>query len=325
MTHGNRDIGSVSGYETWQNRGGDWENIVNKAILAGPRWAKRKPQLPVHHKIHSHMKLHSPEACLQPVQAPARKHTPNLHVLMCTERLSPSHTPWSSMPRYHRLAVWCLEVLHKHLFLFLPLCFPSAALLHERHVLHTAHVRGCVCSSEVWEDKQHVHVHHRLPGGRLLLEGACLSVRFADQLPCKTDRFVLSAVHTETKEMERGKRPECLRTTRELTFSTCAWVWPFKTFTFVSSLRLPHTLTQHFIGWPNVRTCSTFQSSSHRWNRTSFSLLTSVRLYFKCDGACVRQHHPPAQSDELLLLVFHMNCQCANLTIFSEDRPSCSL
>lgn len=32
-------------------------------------------------------------------------------------------------------AICGLKVLHKHLFMFLPLCFPSAALVHKRHVL----------------------------------------------------------------------------------------------------------------------------------------------------------------------------------------------
>lgn len=43
---------------------------------------------------------------------------------------------------------------------------------------------------------------------------------------------------------------------------------------------------------------------------------------FNCDGACVGQHHPPAQRDELLLLVFDAGPRCANIASFSERQPS---
>lgn len=129
---------------------------------------------------------------------------------LCTTMLPPSHTPWPSLFGCVLFVVWRYYTSTSS-FSSLSV-FQLLLWLHKRHALAVlVYVPGWVYSSKVWEGKQ--YVHHRLPVGSLLLEGVCL--RFADELPCQTDRLVLSAVQTETKETERRKCQECLRTTRE--------------------------------------------------------------------------------------------------------------
>lgn len=207
---------------------------------------------------------------------------------LCAKVLPPSHTPWPSLLGGVLFVGWRYYISSYSLSSLS--VFQLLLWLHKRRVLAVlVSVQGWVYSSEVWEGKQ--YVHHRLPVRSLLLEGVCLP--FADRLSCQTDRFVLSA-QTATKETEGRKCQECLRTTREhFRFRPTTEV---QTLTFVLSLHLPHTPKQLFFCWPNVLACSTFQPSSPRWNRGSFSLLTSVWLSFWV-WWCLCSSAPPTSAE----------------------------
>lgn len=184
-------------------------------------------------------------------------------------------------------AICGLKVLHKHLFIFLPLCFPSAALVHKRHVLA---VLQCISRGE-FTALRCGRVNSMCTTGCLLevcsLKGFVCVLQTnspARQTGLSSQLYRLKQKKWKGENVRNAWEQQesisgCSPTT-ELTFFTSAWVWLFKTFTFVLSLHLPHTLKQLVICWPNVLTCSTFQSGSHRENRGSFSLLTSVWLYF---------------------------------------------
>lgn len=127
--------------------------------------------------------------------------------------LSPSHTPRLSLLCYYCLAVCYLwfEGLHKHLFIFLPLSFPSAALAHKRHVLAVLQrmSRGEFTALRCGR------VNSMCTTGRLL--EVCSLKGFVCVLQTNSPAIQtgLSSQLYRLKEMQRRKCQECLRTTRE--------------------------------------------------------------------------------------------------------------
>lgn len=235
-------------------------------------------------------------------------------------------------------AVWTraicgLKVLHKSLFIFLPLCFPSASLSLSLSRSIKDMCRLCVQGGG-FTAARCGRVNSVCTAGRLL--GVCFWMGFVCSW-CWTplqDRRVCPLRHADRKQRMSGmlrNNKSARQVPAPSTFQVPAPGLGVRLgLTSALSLHLSHTSERLFIRRANVLQ---FPAPAAADGTEALSLCSPVcDFIFECDGACVSTPPPPwAQSDGALLLVCltyreKPNPRRANvfpsLPFSSEDRPS---